>query len=330
MADSGIGQPQDPKATDTTSSWSVIALLKYLIDKIGVAAGATTISGPLNRRSDATSVSVAVSTEDAALLNALLTITDFDSKIGALTETAPANDTASSGLNGRLQRIAQNITTFIAKFANDSTDKIRVSLYGKNSVAGDAALLTVTAANAADTGAATLAAGLVFYDTTNALMRRVVAPRADAVSQFEAVAVGELLFNGTNLDRRRNNTANIVLASAARTATVSTDLTNYNSSRITITLNITAAPNTASTITIQIRAKDSISGNYSTLLASVAIVGTASQSPPYTNRYIVALGITTAANVAAIDVLNRTMNVNVVHSDAASWTYSISAELSGA
>ena len=34
--------------------------------------------------------------------------------LGAITETAPASDTASSGLNGRLQRIAQNITTLIA------------------------------------------------------------------------------------------------------------------------------------------------------------------------------------------------------------------------
>lgn len=35
-------------------------------------------------------------------------------RLGGLTETAPASDTASSGLNGRLQRIAQNITTMIA------------------------------------------------------------------------------------------------------------------------------------------------------------------------------------------------------------------------
>lgn len=34
--------------------------------------------------------------------------------IGAVTETAPATDTASSGLNGRLQRIAQRITSLIA------------------------------------------------------------------------------------------------------------------------------------------------------------------------------------------------------------------------
>ena len=33
--------------------------------------------------------------------------------IGIVTETAPASDTASSGLNGRLQRIAQRLTTLI-------------------------------------------------------------------------------------------------------------------------------------------------------------------------------------------------------------------------
>jgi hypothetical protein len=34
-------------------------------------------------------------------------------KLGALTETAPATDTGSSGLNGRLQRVAQRLTTLI-------------------------------------------------------------------------------------------------------------------------------------------------------------------------------------------------------------------------
>lgn len=46
--------------------------------------------------------------------SALLTTADFDTKTGSLTETAPATDTASSGLNGRLQRIAQRITSLIA------------------------------------------------------------------------------------------------------------------------------------------------------------------------------------------------------------------------
>lgn len=42
-----------------------------------------------------------------------LSESDFDTKTGSLTETAPTTDTASSGLNGRLQRIAQRITSLI-------------------------------------------------------------------------------------------------------------------------------------------------------------------------------------------------------------------------
>jgi hypothetical protein len=38
-----------------------------------------------------------------------------NTRIGDLTETAPASDTGSSGLNGRLQRIAQRLTSLIAQ-----------------------------------------------------------------------------------------------------------------------------------------------------------------------------------------------------------------------
>jgi hypothetical protein len=51
-------------------------------------------------------------------VSALLTTSDFDSKTGSLTETAPATDTASSGLNGRLQRIAQRLTSLITAIGN--------------------------------------------------------------------------------------------------------------------------------------------------------------------------------------------------------------------
>jgi hypothetical protein len=37
-------------------------------------------------------------------------------QIGSVSETSPATDTASSGLNGRLQRIAQHLTSLIALF----------------------------------------------------------------------------------------------------------------------------------------------------------------------------------------------------------------------
>jgi len=65
--------------------------LTSLIAQVPAALGATTM---------ASSMSVTIATDDA--------------RIGIVAETAPASDTASSGLNGRLQRIAQRITSLIA------------------------------------------------------------------------------------------------------------------------------------------------------------------------------------------------------------------------
>lgn len=55
----------------------------------------------IGRAAAAASLPVVLSTEDSAA-------------IGALTETAPATDTASSALNGRLQRVAQRLSSLIA------------------------------------------------------------------------------------------------------------------------------------------------------------------------------------------------------------------------
>lgn len=38
--------------------------------------------------------------------------TTLNTEVGIVTETAPTTDTASSGLNGRMQRLAQRLTTF--------------------------------------------------------------------------------------------------------------------------------------------------------------------------------------------------------------------------
>jgi hypothetical protein len=61
----------------------------------------------------ATSLPLPTGAATEATLATRLTESDFDTKIGSLTETAPGTDTASSGLNGRLQRIAQRLTSLI-------------------------------------------------------------------------------------------------------------------------------------------------------------------------------------------------------------------------
>lgn len=50
-----------------------------------------------------------------------VSIADGNAPIGSVTETAPATDIASSGLNGRLQRIAQRLTTAIASLVSIDT-----------------------------------------------------------------------------------------------------------------------------------------------------------------------------------------------------------------
>jgi len=52
-----------------------------------------------------------ITNQDTQITNQTTIITD----LGTVAETAPATDTASSGLNGRLQRIAQRITSLIAQ-----------------------------------------------------------------------------------------------------------------------------------------------------------------------------------------------------------------------
>lgn len=65
----------------------------------------------------------------------------LNTRVGDLTESAPASDTASSGLNGRLQRVAQNITTTNGKV--DTVNSNLVTVQNKQ----DAQTTLLTAGN---------------------------------------------------------------------------------------------------------------------------------------------------------------------------------------
>ncbi|RWE57853.1 MAG: hypothetical protein EOS24_18460 [Mesorhizobium sp.] len=87
--DEALGGTADAAATSDVGTFSLIALVKRLLS--------VKLPSTLGAKTAANSFSVTLSTDDDALL-------------GSVTEAAPASDTASSGLNGRLQRIAQNLT----------------------------------------------------------------------------------------------------------------------------------------------------------------------------------------------------------------------------
>ncbi len=119
---SNFGEKTDTEATSDTGSFSLLSFVKRLLNtklKQGSNTAANSISvalstdGPFaanfGSQADAEAVSDTGSFSFLSFIKRLL-----NTKIGSNTETAPASDTATSGINGRLQRIAQRLTSAIA------------------------------------------------------------------------------------------------------------------------------------------------------------------------------------------------------------------------
>lgn len=73
-------------------------------------------------------------------------LTETNSRIGAVTEAAPGTDTASSGLNGRLQRVSQRLTSLIALFPTSIGQKTKAGSLSVT-LASDTDGITVSAAD---------------------------------------------------------------------------------------------------------------------------------------------------------------------------------------
>lgn len=83
---------------------------------------------------------IPVDVTDAFALDATLATTNTE--LGGLTEAAPGTDTASSGLNGRLQRVAQRLTSLIALFPTSIGQKTKAGSLSVT-LASDSDTLTV-------------------------------------------------------------------------------------------------------------------------------------------------------------------------------------------
>lgn len=107
----GIGSPSDPYATDHTSDWTIVSLLKGIWNLLGTV-GITVNGGATAAKQDTGNTTLAAIDGHVDGLEAAVAATN--TLVGAVNETAPGSDTASSGLNGRLQRIAQRVSSLIA------------------------------------------------------------------------------------------------------------------------------------------------------------------------------------------------------------------------
>lgn len=92
------------------------AALNGLLPAAGAGAtgpGTAATAQRVTYASDGATVPVSGPLTDTQLRATAVPVDAAGAVLGTVTETAPASDTASSGLNGRLQRIAQRLTTII-------------------------------------------------------------------------------------------------------------------------------------------------------------------------------------------------------------------------
>lgn len=105
-------------ATDDISNVA-FQRVKVTLGADGVNDGDVASGNPLPVSLASTPLPTGASTAAGQTANGLLT--------GAVDETAPATDTADSGLNGRLQRIAQRITSLLALLPASLGQKVKAS-----------------------------------------------------------------------------------------------------------------------------------------------------------------------------------------------------------
>lgn len=128
-------------------------------------------------------------------------------------------------------------------------------------------------------------------------------------------------FNGTTFERTRGNTDEIWLPSAVRsTTTNSADFINYNGRGLWVVFEITAVPGVTS-VTCNIQRKHPNDGSYSIVL------GGAPQTGVTTIQMRLYPGIAVAAAITNSDVLSRVYRIQVVHSGAGDFTYSVAGSV---
>jgi len=155
-------------------------------------------------------------------------------------------------------------------FQFDDTDKLAVSLYAKNSAAGDMPVLTDTVGNVATS----------LFEKGGSDSIRIKSLSADNQSASDNGLVTRsngLMLNGTTWDRVRNNEEITLLASAARTAqTDSADQVNYNHQGMILFVDVTVDA-AAGAITPNIAVKDPVSGTAKVIWTAAAAIAATGQ-----------------------------------------------------
>lgn len=174
-----------------------------------------------------------------------------------------------------------------------------------------------------------IGAYLLGWDSANSqwIRPRHDANGADALSDVRTPIIAMRSYNGTGVDRVRNNTGATLVASGARSsAPTITEQTNYNARGVMLILNVTSNPGGGETLSLKIQAKDDqISSSYIDV-ADAGVVITAANG---TKGLLLYPGTIAADMVAGMTgksgAVPRTWRAVVTHSGGGSWTYSLTA-----
>lgn len=177
-------------------------------------------------------------TGNSALVAVNTSIGTTNTEIGGLTETAPATDTASSGLNGRLQRIAQRLTSLIGLFPTSIGPKAKAGALAVTTATDDPLLALIGEVQASPTA-------------------NTVLDRLKALLTGTSLAAGSAVIGKVGIDQTTPGTTNGVVVNDAPTLTKGTQGTKgfavqnlHDSGRTSIVLYATgAAVGSASTET---------------------------------------------------------------------------------
>jgi hypothetical protein len=257
---------ETPPATDTASSGQNGRLQR-------IAQRLTTLIGlfptALGSQAAASSLGVALSSEDVA-------------RQGIITETAPATDTASSGINGRLQRIAQRLTSLIALLPASLGQKAMAASLAVTvasdqtsipvSISDVAASSTITTQNLVPAGTATANSAILSgqLNGQSTINIQVTGAYTGALSlqgtlnNTNWVTIGGLVFTDVG-----NGTQTATIPSAA-TSIYQADCAGFSAVRVTA---LGAVTGTA-TITIRASAAAGLVGLDLSLPAGANIIGT--------------------------------------------------------
>lgn len=125
-----------------------------ILAKISADPATATLQASTNTKLDMLHTDLA--TTLAGYVDGLETLGSAEATLlGAVTETAPATDTASSGLNGRLQRVAQRLTTLITAVGTQVFGVGTAAAAQRMTLASDDPAVTVLGAKADAKSAAT-------------------------------------------------------------------------------------------------------------------------------------------------------------------------------